>query len=57
MRTKLVYCYTTYFCCGVIVQEDNTVIEAAPIVRWAVGKHFATLRDFLRRKGGNYEVV
>jgi hypothetical protein len=55
--TKLVYCYTSYFCCGVVVQQDNTIVEAAPIVAWSIGKHFSVLRDFLRSKGGNYEVV
>lgn len=57
MNTKLVYCYVPHFCCGVIVQEDNTIIDAAPILAWAVGKHFRQLRDWLRGKGGNYEVL
>ncbi len=54
---KLVYCYLPWFCCGVLVTPDNVVREAAPILCWAVGKHFSELRDWLRGKGGNYEVV
>ncbi|MCC2547731.1 hypothetical protein LJY25_14845 [Hymenobacter sp. BT175] len=57
METKLVYCNTSYFCCGVVVREDNTITEAAPILRWSVGKHFRVLRDWLRGKGGSYQVL
>ena len=46
-----------WFCCGVIVRSDNVVVEAAPILAWAVGKPFAAVRDWLRAKGGGYEVV
>jgi hypothetical protein len=55
--TKLVYCTTSYFCCGVIVREDNTIVEAAPILRWSQGQHFRVLRDWLRTKGGTWQVV
>lgn len=57
MRTKLVYCMMADFCCGVIVQEDNTIIEAAPKLRKFTGQHFRNLRDWLRGHGGTYQIL
>lgn len=57
MNHALIYCTTSYFTCGVLVASDNTVVEAVPIVKWAVGKHFRELRDFLYKKGGQWQKV
>jgi hypothetical protein len=41
---------TTYFCCGVIVDENWTVIEAAPIVKWMLGNHLSILKTWLQKR-------
>jgi hypothetical protein len=40
-----------YACFGLIV-EDQTVIEAAPIAQWAVGKQAQKVFDYFLGKGG-----
>jgi hypothetical protein len=45
-----------YFCCGVVV-DRGIVVEAAPIIGWAIGKPESALRNFVKRKGGKMEVV
>lgn len=34
---------TSYACAGIVCNADGVVIEAAPIFRWMVGKHFRTV--------------
>lgn len=51
-----------YFCCGVeiLVSEDGknaTVIDAAPIMRWAIGKDWSVVLHWVHRKRGTYELV
>jgi hypothetical protein len=41
-----------YFVAGVIVRM-GVVVEAAPILRWAVGKSLADLETWVRKKRGN----
>jgi hypothetical protein len=41
-----------YFCAGVVVRM-GVVVEAAPILRWAVGKSLADLETWVRKKRGN----
>lgn len=39
-----------YYCAGFIV-EDAWVAEAAPILRWAVGRRGRDVVEYLRKKG------
>jgi hypothetical protein len=39
-----------HFCAAAIVEED-TVVQSAPILRWAVGRPWSRLRDYARQKG------
>jgi hypothetical protein len=47
---------TRYFCCG-LEAENGCVVNAAPIIRWMVGKPLADVENWLRRKGGKLEKV
>ena len=40
-----------YFCAGVEVQ-DNIIIRAAPILRWACGKPLSALQSWVKTKRG-----
>jgi len=48
--TTLVSIDAPNFCSGVIVR-DGRVVEAAPIVRWTIGKRYEWLADYCRRHG------
>lgn len=50
MRERLVYIVSSYFCCGVIIDDHYTVTEAAPILKWSIGKHCREIKRFLERK-------
>lgn len=39
-----------HFCAGLIVDETR-VIDAAPILRWSMGKTRKYLKDYFERKG------
>lgn len=42
-----------YFCCGIVVDENTRrVTEAAPIMKWAVGKHLDDVRRWVLSKSG-----
>lgn len=43
-----------YFCAGVVVSHDF-VLQAAPIIRWAIGKSFIEVRDYCRMRGWTIE--
>jgi hypothetical protein len=47
---KLVRVSATYFSCGVLIDSHGVVKEAAPILKWATGKHFSVIQTFLERK-------
>jgi len=42
---------TTYFCAGVVVDQTDVVIEAAPILHWAVGKLVFSVLEYYLNKG------
>ena len=39
-----------HFCAGIVLVDD-VCTEAAPILKWAVGKHRDWLRDYFKAKG------
>jgi hypothetical protein len=56
MKVKLYQVDISYFCCGVLVQEDHLVIEAAPIMGWAVGKTWEQVIKWVEKKKG-YRII
>lgn len=42
---------TTHVFCAGIVTHDDVVIDAAPILRWSIGKTRDELRAYFSRKG------
>jgi hypothetical protein len=40
-----------------IVLVDDVVTEAAPILRWAIGKHRVYLREYFARKGWKTTII
>lgn len=50
------YIDAPHFCCGLVVQAGR-VIEAAPIVGWAMGKPWREVRAYMRRKGWSGQPV
>ena len=54
--TKTYQVTTSYFCCGIIVQ-DGKVLRAAPIMKWAVEKDFDFVKYWVVKKGGTIELL
>lgn len=56
---RLIRITSTYFCCGVVVDGNWVVVEAAPIIKWMVGRHLKELKTFLQRRNAfiQWEVV
>ena len=45
---RMIWINATYFVAGVIVDSQDIVLEAAPIISWSVGKPYGKILDFLR---------
>lgn len=43
-----------HFCVGVVVSHDH-VVQTAPIIKWTLGKPFANVRDYCRKRGWTIE--
>jgi hypothetical protein len=43
-----------HFVAGLVLDERGHVIEAAPILRWAMGRAWGELRSYFRRRGWPY---
>lgn len=41
----------TYCCVGIETDKKGTIINAAPIIRWSMGKNIEYILDYLRDKG------
>ena len=50
------YVETLYFTCGIMV-HDRKVIDAAPIMKWSIGKWLSEVQEWANRKGGNILLV
>jgi hypothetical protein len=47
-----------HFCCGIVVNQQGTKVQdAAPIMRWAIGKPFSQVRSWVEGKGGTLEFI
>jgi hypothetical protein len=47
---------TDRYCAGVVIEND-TVIEAAPIIKWTIGWHRYQLLKYFRERGHKIEAV
>ncbi len=57
MKNILVRVVAPHFVAGMLM-TDNIVTEAAPILKWALGKHRDDLRQYFLRKGWEaHEIV
>jgi hypothetical protein len=43
--------YATY---GIALDDDDMVVDAAPIARWMIGKRWIDVQAWLRGKGGTW---
>lgn len=50
MTETVVVIHAPHFCAGLIIR-DGHVIDAAPILRWTIGKERDQLKAYLHRKG------
>lgn len=53
----LVRVVAPHFCAALVCNDEGVCIEAAPILRWAVGKHRRFLSSYFRMKGWKASVV
>lgn len=40
-----------HFCAGIVLSNSGFVTEAAPILKWTIGKSENYLADYFKRKG------
>jgi hypothetical protein len=52
----LVQVTAPHFCAGLVL-VDGVVTEAAPILKWAIGKRREWLSDYFRQKGWKAVVI
>jgi hypothetical protein len=59
LDNKLIFIDATYFCAGILIDSKGIVTEAAPILRWSIGKSYKKILEFLSNKGAlrNYREV
>lgn len=50
-RPWLVQVTAPHFCAGIVINERGMCVEAAPILRWCIGKRTGFLQDYVKRKG------
>lgn len=50
MTGKLYQISAPHFCAGIVVQSGR-IVEAAPILRWAMGRRFAGFEWYCGQKG------
>lgn len=47
-----------HYCCGFEVERSSgDILDAAPIMRWAVGKKLEAFKKWAESKGGKIELV
>jgi len=51
LALMLVRIVAPHFVAGCILDERGRVVEAAPIIRWMLGKSWPELRPYLARNG------
>ena len=48
---------TAPFYCSAVIIRDGVVVEAAPILRWAVGKPWPEVESYCQRKKYQIEIL
>jgi len=48
---------SSYFCAGIIVGKSKTIIEAAPILKWATGKGIKWFLKYCKHKHWKMEFI
>lgn len=43
-----------HYVCAFELDADGKIVECAPIMRWAKGKHISAYAAWARRKGGTF---
>lgn len=54
-ETKTLRVSVPHFCCGIVIDRSYIVVRAAPIMKWAVGKGLAEVRQWVASKGGEID--
>lgn len=55
--TNLYQIRTSYFTCGIETDENDLIIDAAPILKWAIGKNLSFVKNWVYRKGGEVNKI
>lgn len=56
MAGRLIQVTAPHFCAGIVI-KDGRCVDAAPILKWAIGKDWGYLTSYFRRKGWRFERV
>ena len=55
---RLYYIDLPYACYGIVVDESDAVVDAAPIARWMLGKSFeGIIVPWLMRKAAKFQLI
>jgi hypothetical protein len=54
---RLVRFVLTFCCCGVLVNDGEVIVKAAPILRWTLGRQLLDVVAFYKRKGQLLDVA
>lgn len=46
-----------YYCAGLIVNDTQRVVDAAPVLRWTLGKNWTWLKAYFEKKRIVWRVV
>ena len=61
MADRLYQVKTSYLCCGIVTNTPGyraeRVVEAAPIMKWSLGKPLSEIIRFIGRKNGTVTQV
>lgn len=55
--TYLVRVVAPHFVAGLIMDEADVCSDAAPILKWAIGRERSWLRGYFKRKGWRASVI
>ncbi len=46
-----------HYVAGIIVSKNDIIINAAPILKWTIGKRWGKVAAYFDRKGFHYKIV
>ncbi len=56
-RMNVAQITTNYFCAAVFFGFDGVIIDAAPILKWSIGKSIIYLETWARKNGGTMKLI